>query len=134
MAKEEPAMRKAFDQAAATLTDFLRRAAKPDAGTSDYALKVAISEGKRTEYFWVASFGRDKAGFHGVLANEPQVVKKYKSGERITFARSQIVDWTYYDDVAHKTFGNFTACALLSREPAEQAAAIMQEHGLSCGD
>jgi uncharacterized protein YegJ (DUF2314 family) len=134
MAAEEPAMRKAFERASATLPDFLRRAARPDPGTSEYALKVAISEGRRTEYFWVTGFGRQGAKFHGILANEPRVVRKHRSGERIVFARSQIVDWTYFDDVAHRTHGNFTACALLSKEPAEQAAALRQEHGLACED
>jgi uncharacterized protein YegJ (DUF2314 family) len=134
MGKEEPAMRTAFDRASRTLADFLKRAAKPDTGTSEYALKVAISDGVRTEYFWVTNFGRDQARFHGILSNEPRVVKKYREGDRIVFARSQIVDWTYFDDVAQKTHGNFTACALLSKEPPEQVEAIKREHGLSCED
>lgn len=134
MAKEEPAMRKAFERASATLSDFLGKAARPETGTADYALKVAISDRNGTEYFWVVNFRKEGTRFSGLLANEPRIVLKHKAGERITFARSQIVDWTYFDEVAQRTHGNFTACALLSKEPPDQADALKKEHGLSCDD
>jgi uncharacterized protein YegJ (DUF2314 family) len=134
MPREEPAMRKAFDRASATLSDFLTKAAKPETGTTDYAIKVAISDKNGTEYFWVANFRKEGARFSGILANEPRIVLKHKAGERITFSRSQIVDWTYFDDVAQRTHGNFTACALLSKEPPDQAAALKKEHGLVCDE
>jgi uncharacterized protein YegJ (DUF2314 family) len=134
MAKEEPAMRTAFERASATLSDFLTKAAKPDTGTTDYAIKVAISDKNGTEYFWVVRFRKEGTRFSGILANEPRIVLKHKAGERISFARSQIVDWTYFDEVAQRTHGNFTACALLSKEPPDQAAALKKEHGLSCDD
>jgi uncharacterized protein YegJ (DUF2314 family) len=132
MRSEEPAMRKAFARAAATLPEFFALAAKPKAGTSHYAIKVAITDGRNTEYFWVGEFSNKGDAFSGTLHNEPELIKKYKNGDRITFKRTQIVDWTYMDDANEKMLGNFTACALLSREPPEQAAAFMQEYGLSC--
>ncbi|WP_284620786.1 YegJ family protein [Aquabacterium humicola] len=132
MSKEEPAMRKAFARAAETLPAFLELAAKPKEGTSSYALKVAISDGRNTEYFWVNSFSHEGNVFAGSLNNEPRLVKKHKLGDRITFQRNQIVDWTYVDALTGKTAGNFTACALLSKEPPEQAAAFMRRYGLSC--
>jgi uncharacterized protein YegJ (DUF2314 family) len=56
MSREEPAMPAAFARANATLDEFLAKASNPSAGTADYALKVAISDGRNTEYFWVNNF------------------------------------------------------------------------------
>ena len=132
MGSEEPAMRKAFARAAETLSEFLVLAKNPKGGTTGYALKVAISDGRNTEYFWVNDFANEGDAFTGTLNNEPRLVKKHKLGDRISFKRAQIADWTYIDTVNKKMVGNFTACALLSKEPPEQAAAFMRQYGLAC--
>ena len=132
MASEEPAMRKAFEQARSRLDDFLRLAASPEVGTSDYALKVAISDGRNTEYFWVNRFTNNGDEFTGHLGNEPRLVKRYRNGERFKFDRKQIVDWTYIDSKTNRMMGNFTACALLTKEPPAQAEAFKQRYGLRC--
>ena len=132
MSSEEPAMRKAFEQARSSLDDFLRVAASPREGTSDYAIKVAISDGRNTEYFWVNGFTNNGDVFMGTLANEPRLVKRYRLGERFQFERKQIVDWTYIDNKTNRMMGNFTACALLTKEPPAQAEAFKQKYGLRC--
>jgi uncharacterized protein YegJ (DUF2314 family) len=132
MSSEEPAMRKAFEQARSRLDDFLRLASSPPEGTSDYAVKVAVSDGRNTEYFWVNRFTNDGDAFTGNLGNEPRLVKRYKQGERFQFDRKQIVDWTYIDNKTNRMMGNFTACALLTREPPAQAEAFKQKYGLRC--
>src|SRR5262245_2989953 len=132
MSSEEPAMRKAFEQARSRLDDFLRLAASPQEGTSDYALKVPISDGRNTEYFWVTRFTNEGDAFTGYLGNEPRLVKRYKIGERFQFERKQVVDWTYIDNKTNRMMGNFTACALLTKEPPAQAEAFRQKYGLRC--
>jgi uncharacterized protein YegJ (DUF2314 family) len=132
MSREEPAMRVAFERARATLDDFLREAASPKSGTSGYALKVAVSDGKNTEYFWVNRFSGSGDQYSGHLGNQPRMVKTYKFDERFSFRRDQIVDWTYIDTVNRRMLGNFTACALLTKEPPDQAAAFKKQYGLSC--
>jgi uncharacterized protein YegJ (DUF2314 family) len=134
MASEEPAMREAFRQAAATLDEFLAAAARPRPGTGNYALKVAVSDRRNTEYFWVADFARKGEGFTGVLSNEPRLVRKYKNGQRFTFSRKQIVDWMYIDEsqTPPRMMGNFTACALLTKEPPAEAEAFKKQYGLLC--
>jgi uncharacterized protein YegJ (DUF2314 family) len=132
MAREEPAMRKAFEQARGTLDWFLARASSPPAGTTGYALKVAVSDGRGTEYFWVNRFVAEGSRFTGYLGNEPRLVKKYKFDEQFAFDREQIVDWIYIDTNSRRMRGNYTACALLTKEPTAQAEAFKQRYGLSC--
>lgn len=132
MASEEPAMREAFRKARATLDDFLSAAARPKEGTTGYALKVAISDGRVTEYFWVNSVSPRDNRFIGTLNNEPRVVKKHKLGEQIEFSREQIADWIYIDRTKGQMVGNFTACALLTKEPPAQAEEFKRRYGLQC--
>jgi uncharacterized protein YegJ (DUF2314 family) len=127
----DPAMRKALSKAAATLPEFLKLAANPKTGTSSYALKVGIADSQYTEYFWVNNFSKVGSSFTGTLNNEPRLVKKHKIGDQITFTEKQIADWTYRDE-ANRVIGNFTACALLSKEPPAEAAAFKKQYGLTC--
>jgi uncharacterized protein YegJ (DUF2314 family) len=129
---DDPAMRKALSRAAETLPEFLMLASNPKAGTARYALKVGISDGRNTEYFWVNSFSRNGDSFAGTLNNEPRLVKIHKIGDRISFTQKQIADWTYVDESNNRMVGNFTACALLSKELPAQAAAFKQQYGLYC--
>jgi uncharacterized protein YegJ (DUF2314 family) len=93
---------------------------------------VAISDGKNTEYFWVSKFSNAGSTFTGVLNNEPRLVKGHKLGETISFDQKQIVDWTYIDQTQRRMVGNFTACALLTKEPPAQAEAFKRQYGLQC--
>ncbi|MEJ8854902.1 DUF2314 domain-containing protein [Variovorax robiniae] len=132
MAANEPAMRRAMDQAKATLDNFLRIASAPPPGTTGFALKVAVSDKKNTEYFWVGDFLPTAQGFEGTLSNEPRLVKKYYNGERFEFSRAQVVDWVFRDENRGRMLGNYTGCALLTKEPPAQAKAFQREHGLQC--
>lgn len=132
MQDEEPAMRKAFQAARATLDEFLEKAKSHPPGTSSYAVKVGVKEGKNTEYFWIAELASAGDEFVGRLSNQPRIAKSVKLGQTYRFSKSQIVDWTYLDRSNGKMAGNFTACALLSKEPPAEAEAMKKRHGLSC--
>lgn len=132
MGSEEPAMRQAFEKARATLDDFLVKSQKPAPGTSSYALKVAVREGPDTEYIWVNQFTWSGSAFSGRLNNEPRIIKGIKPGQLYKFDRAQIVDWTYLDAGTPRTFGNFTACALLSKESPAEAEQFKRRIGLEC--
>jgi uncharacterized protein YegJ (DUF2314 family) len=134
MASEDPAMQKAFAKAQTTLPDFLRQASNPKAGTSSYALKVGLSDGRNTEYFWVGDFQRKGDDFSATITNMPRIVQKYRQGEQINFKRAQVVDWMYIDQGNRKMVGNFTACALLTKESTSDAVAFKKQYGLSCDD
>ncbi|WP_151635984.1 YegJ family protein [Noviherbaspirillum aerium] len=132
MQDEEPEMRKAFLKASRSLDDFLLRAKTPARGTSYYALKVEIREGKNTEYFWIGPFEQRGDEFSGTLDNAPRIVKGVREGQIYPFRKSQIVDWTYYNKSEHRMYGNFTLCALLTKEPPEEAKSAQKNFGLKC--
>lgn len=133
MEDEAPAMRKAFEVARASLDDFLKLAKKPPAHFSSFALKVAVSQGENTEYFWVTDFeAKGGARFAGDINNEPRLVKTVKLGQRYSFTRAQIVDWIYMDEAQQKMMGNFTMCALLTQESKQDAKEVRQQYKLDC--
>lgn len=134
MSDSDPAMQKAFDKARKTLPDFLQKAANPAPGTQSYLLKVGLSDGSNTEYFWVGDFQRSGGQYQATLANTPALVRGYRNGQRITFQPAQIVDWMYMDTSKSRMRGNFTACALLSKETQKEADAFKKQYGLSCED
>ncbi|HEU4780199.1 MAG TPA: DUF2314 domain-containing protein [Steroidobacteraceae bacterium] len=133
MEDEAPAMRKAFSVARAGLDDFLKLAKNPPKQFAGFALKVAVTQGNDTEYFWVTDFAH-KGGerFEGDINNEPRLVTTVKNGQRYAFTRARIVDWLYQDKAARKMVGNFTMCALLTQESKEEAAEVRRLYNLDC--
>lgn len=132
MGDEEPAMKKAFAKARAGLEAFLTLAAAKPADFSHFSVKVGIREGKETEYFWIIDFIQDGNSLSGKIGNTPQMVKRVKLNERHDFNREEIVDWMYIDRPKRKMVGNFTYCALLTKEPPAQATAARRRFNLDC--
>jgi uncharacterized protein YegJ (DUF2314 family) len=132
MQSEETALRQAEEMAQATLDGFLTQAKRQPAGTSAYALRVKLQEGRDTEYFWVEEFTWSDGLLTGRINNEPTLLKRIKPGQTVKFGRSQVADWKYRDEATGKTRGNFTACALLRKEPPAQAEEIKRRDGLDC--
>ena len=129
---DDPIMQAAFKKAADTLDEFLALSAAPKPNTDSYAVKVAISHMGRTEYFWITPFTQSEDEFSGRISNTPRYVTTVSEGQEIQFGHGDIVDWTYENTLEQRTYGNFTACALLAHESEEEAAAVMREYGLSC--
>jgi uncharacterized protein YegJ (DUF2314 family) len=128
--KQDPDMSAAIAKAQATLDDFLAVWRAQPAGTSDYKLKVRISEGATSEHFWVQPFRPAKDGFEGILANEPKLVRSVRGGQRISFARGDITDWGYVRE--GKQVGSFTVCALFKHAPREQVEYYRKNYGFEC--
>ena len=132
MADAEPAMRAAFDKAYATLDNFIAKARHPSNGASAFAIKVGIRDGRDTEYMWLneLSFADDR--LRGRINNQPRIVGTVEYGQTYDFSKEQVVDWMYRDEASGRTMGNFTACALLTKEPAARAAAFKRQYELAC--
>lgn len=133
MQDEEPAMRRAFMVARDTLDAFLESARRSEPNLTGFSLKVAVTEGKDMEYFWFNNFeSKDGELFVGENNNEPRMVKSVRRGQQYPFARSQVVDWTCIDKQQRRMVGNFTSCALLTKEPPKEAEATMRRFKLGC--
>lgn len=132
MGDDDPAMKRAFDKARTTLDDFLKLATKAPANLDLFSVKVGISDGKNTEYFWIGDFRRRNDRFVGRIDNTPQMVRSVQEGQVYEFTRAQIVDWMYRDRPKSKMVGNFTLCAILSKESPAKAAAERKLYNLEC--
>jgi uncharacterized protein YegJ (DUF2314 family) len=123
-------MAKAVKEARATLPGFLKLAQNPRSTMRSVAVKVAVSDGKQTEYFWITPFKRNRYGYAGLINNEPRLVKSVKGNSRITFKESEIIDWMYVE--GDRMHGNYTSCAILKKESEEERLAFKKEFGLDC--
>ena len=131
MSDEDPAMQKAMERARAGLEDFLRKAGTPPPNTDQYSVKVRVSEGDNQEYLWVSDLKAQGDLLSGRIDNLP-MIRSVKKGQSYSFAKTEIVDWTYIDRSKKKVFGNFTTCALLTKEPPGVAESIRKQYGLEC--
>lgn len=130
--KGNPDMAAAFRKARETLPQFLKLALAPPPNTRGFAIKIGIPYGNRAdaEFFWISPFKPQGDKYVGNINNTPRSAKTVKLGQAIEFAETEIVDWTYLEN--GRMIGNYTACALLKREPPQQAAAFMKQYGLTC--
>jgi uncharacterized protein YegJ (DUF2314 family) len=128
--KDDPDMAAAFRKARETLPEFLALARAPQSSATKLAVKIAISDGDGNEYFWLTQFAQRGDKYAGRINNTPRAAKQVKLGQVVEFSEAEIVDWLYMED--GKMRGNFTACAMLKREPADQAEAMKRQFGLSC--
>lgn len=126
------AMEAAFNEARATVDEFLAMLANPPPQTRGHGVKIRVTEAGKTEFIWVTGLERQGNGVSGRIANEPRSVSKVRMGQVVKIERSEIYDWMYLDDEKQRMFGNFTLCALLSRESPEEAAKARQSYGLDC--
>lgn len=124
---DDPAMKAAFKKARDSLDGAFQAVE-----LSSLSMKVGVVDDGNTEYFWLNTLSRTGDRFSGVINNEPRMVTNVRFGQVYEFGRDQIVDWTYTDAESGKMQGNFTACALLSHEPPEQAAEFRRQYGLEC--
>ncbi len=130
VARDDPEMAAAIEQARASLDEFLILSETPPAGTATFKLKLKIEDGNATEHFWVIPFHRTATGFAGVLANEPQAVHNVVAGQDIEFTRDDISDWGYTRD-GHQV-GSFTVCVMLKKMPKEDADYLRNNYGFDC--
>lgn len=96
MSDEDPAMQKAMERARAGLEDFLRKAGSPPPDTDQYSVKVRVSEGDKQEYLWVSNLKAQGDLWSGRIDNLP-IIRSVKKGQSYSFAKTEIVDWTYLD-------------------------------------
>jgi len=128
--KGDPDMAAAFRKARETLPGFLALVGARQTTITKLAVKIAIPAGDDDEYFWLTEIGQHGNKYAGRINNTPRAAKQVSFGQVIQFSEAEIVDWLYMED--GKMRGNFTACAMLKREPPDQLEAMRKQYGLSC--
>lgn len=86
---------------------------------SDFAVKVPIEDGDKTEHFWLTdiSYGDDE--FEGKIGNDPGVVSNVSFGQVVKVPKREISDWLFMR--GGKMHGNYTLRPLLATMPEADA-------------
>jgi uncharacterized protein YegJ (DUF2314 family) len=126
----DPDMQLAFKRARERRSEFLALVRVKRPTIEMMAVKIAVHDGDDIEYFWLTPVRVEGDHFVAVIDNTPQLVHNVGLGQSIAFQENEVVDWFYVEN--GKMIGNFTACAMLKREPADQAEDFKREVGLTC--
>ena len=127
---DDPAMAKATADARATLPTFLGLAGKPQPGMRGFAVKVGIGPAGGKEFVWITPFSQDGDTLTGQIANEPERVKGFFTGQTLKMPVADVTDWTYLDHGKMK--GNYSACALMGRKTEAEKAEFRRRYDLDC--
>lgn len=129
--KGDALMEDAKRKARASLPEFLALVRAPRPSITSMGVKVGIPYGRNDmEYFWFVDLSIDDGKIVGRLSNEPRYAKSVRAGQRLRFTEDDVIDWFYREDGKMK--GNFTSCALIAREPADQRDALVKRFGVDC--
>ena len=130
---DDPVMHRAIRRARAELAEFLELAESPKSHQEHFAVRVLLVERNEGEAIWISGFkGDDTSLYAGIVAGDITMPSRFKRGDRFTFVRGDIVDWTYTDTRKGRIYGAYTECALLTLAPAQVATKIRADHKLDC--
>ncbi|HTU64685.1 MAG TPA: DUF2314 domain-containing protein [Steroidobacteraceae bacterium] len=132
MFADEPVMLRAIRRARAELDDFFRVVDSPKSYQSNFSVRVAMREAGGGEYLWISGFREGDTLYEGVVDQDVHPPSAFKRGDKFTFKRADIVDWTYTDTREGRVHGAYTECALLTLAPADVAQKIRTEHKIDC--
>lgn len=121
---DDAEIRVAIKEARATLREFWRTLAKPGQGETGFSLKVAISEGDKTEHLWLVNIERKGSKITGTISNNPDWVSHVKFAQRYEFSEDLVTDWTFLRN--GKFVGNRTGRALMKHMPQQEAERFRQ--------
>ncbi len=66
---------------------------KNNDSTYIFSIKIDFIENDQHEHMWITIDRIENNKFFGVLDNDPETIKNYKLGDRITVKKEQIEDW-----------------------------------------
>jgi uncharacterized protein YegJ (DUF2314 family) len=111
--EEHPEMAKAIAEGRASLPEFRRLLASPEAGMTNFGVKARFPVQGGTEHCWVGDLEVRGTGFLGRLTNHPQHLHGLVYGSMVDVTEDMITDWAYSTDGVYQ--GHFTTRVLLSR-------------------
>jgi uncharacterized protein YegJ (DUF2314 family) len=110
----------AKDHGRKTLPRFLKMLADGNSGT--YSVKFPLTQNGATEHIWLQVDDYQNDTFAGRLADVPVNGTKYKMGDVLTVAKSDVEDWMIRDGDA--IWGAYTARVAVASLPEDQAKAM----------
>ena len=119
VAANDSEMNAAIARGRATLPDFYRRLAAPQAGDGESMVKFDIDPTDGVEYVWAMQLDRSRTPMTGILTNQP-VNTNDREGDRVAISEDRIIDWGYR--AGRVMQGSFTNRVLIDWMPPEEAA------------
>jgi uncharacterized protein YegJ (DUF2314 family) len=124
---EDSEMNAAIKTARDTLPSFWKTFAGPKHDETDFFLKVALTDGKETEHFWIGDLKIANGGITGVIWNYPELISNVKYGQSIAIDEKRISDWKFQR--GGKIIGGYTIAVLLKHLPKDEAAEFRKQLG-----
>lgn len=119
---DDPKMEAAKAKGRATLPGFFERMAAPSADEEGFSVKFNLTPDADAEFIWAGDLKLDARGeLTGALSNHP-IDERFKLGQRVPIARSDIIDWTYFKNGVAQ--GHHTTRVILEQVTPEEAAEI----------
>lgn len=96
--KEDDAkMNAAIAKARATVNEFIAAHKAPKPGQSGFSIKMDFVDAGKHEHMWLEKVTYDGKKFHGLVNNEPSMVKNVKMGQQASVEPGKVSDWMYID-------------------------------------
>jgi len=124
---EDTEMNAAIDAARQTLPEFWAAYNHPASDESEFYVKLAITDGKETEHFWIGRIGKEKDVLVGMIANKAELISNVKFGQKVVIDEKRISDWKFMK--AGVTKGGYTIAVLLKHIPEGEAVEFKKQLG-----
>ena len=125
---DDAEMKEAFRVARSRLGEFWTALDQPPEGAKNFSVKVPVTDGDQTEYFWLVELQHSADKVSGTVGNNPELVHNVKAGQRLEVGKDKVVDWMYMR--GGKMHGNFTMRPLfktMKPEDAQRFKAMLAE-------
>jgi uncharacterized protein YegJ (DUF2314 family) len=106
---DDTEMERAIARARKETPAFLKVLAAKDADS--FSVKAPVTDGGRTEHFWITDVRYEQGVFIGRIGNDPGIVKNVKLGQEWKVKEAEISDWMFMR--GEKIHGGYTIDPLL---------------------
>jgi uncharacterized protein YegJ (DUF2314 family) len=111
---DHPAMRAAVAEAKQRWPEFVAAFRNPKPGQTNFAVKLPITDGRNTEFIWVAVTSLEGDEILGDLANRPVDLRFMKEGDRVRGRLADLNDWAWLE--GQDMVGGFTSKVLMEAQ------------------
>ncbi len=126
-APDHPEMARAIEEARSHLDLVLSKLVDDDRQIHpalNFKARLFVNQrGVEVEYVWVEQLRIEGDRFAGLLANDPAYMPGLKLGDKVSFARADVADWSVWSTDG-RMYGHFTTRVLLSDLPLAEAQQI----------